>query len=126
MSDVSGSLVQTDSCPVKTTINQVKFGDSPITLLITKYSNRTQLIITETGKSSVIYQVTKIGEHEHLTFEINCVLGVETEESLVAARILSEQFEAKSVTIAFGLKNLSKDLKKDNLSALINVLKEQK
>ena len=121
--ELAGTLVETETCPVKTEIEKVDLGlESPVTVVTSKFSNKTQLIITETGKTSVIYQVDKLGEHP--TFETTCLLGVETEETLVAARILGGQIQDKNpLIVAFGFKDPPKVLVPKNISALANLLK---
>ena len=45
--DFGGVLEETEDCPVKTTIENIDLNlESPVTILVTKFSNKTQLIIT--------------------------------------------------------------------------------
>ena len=52
-----------EDCPVKTVIKTLDLNpDQPVTLTLTQFSNKTLLICSETGKTSVFYQVQKLGE----------------------------------------------------------------
>ena len=86
-----GVLEETEDCPVKTIVETIDLNlESPVSVLITKFSNKTQLIITETGKTSVFYQVSQIGQAAKLTYETSCLFGQETEESLGTIHILRQ------------------------------------
>lgn len=120
-----GVLEETEDCPVKTIVETIDLNlESPVSVLITKFSNKTQLIITETGKTSVFYQVSQIGQAAKLTYETSCLFGQETEESLVTARIIGEQLGSKNpVIVAFGLQDNQRALTPTNISNLVNFIK---
>jgi len=120
-----GILEETEDCPVKTIVESIDLNlESPVSIVITKFSNQTQLIITETGKTSVFYQVSQIGQAAKLTYETNCLFGQETEESLVTARIIGEQLGSKNpIIVAFGLGDNQKSLNPTNISTLVGFIK---
>lgn len=120
-----GILEETEDCPVKTTVETFDGLnlDTPVNIVLTKFSNKTQLLVTETNKTSVFYQVSRIGE-THPTFETICLLGVESEESLVTARIIGEQLDIKiPLVIAFGFQDSKAALKPAHIGPLVDFIK---
>ena len=121
---MSGQLEQIDDCPVKTNVHLLDLNlDSSVTVVFSKYSNKTQVIITETGKTSVFYEVTQ-SQGERKVFETACIFGTEVEESLIAARIIGELLGSQNhpVVIAFGFKDLGKALTKSNVSKIVEFI----
>ena len=90
------SLLEIEDCPVKSKVEQ--FQEFSVTL--TEFSDKTQLIISDSGKICVLYQVQKVGQ----IFETHCLLGPDTEEARVCARILGAQIQKDFALIAFGPK----------------------
>ena len=121
----NGILLETEDCPVKTITRSLDLNlESNVSIVLTKFSNKKQLIITETGKSSVLFQVSQIGEHP--TFETTCLFGQETEESLATARIIGQEFGAKNpLIIAFGFRDPQKALHPSNIKTLVDFIKAE-
>ena len=103
----TGDLVEVESGPVKTVINSLEIGDIFVSVVISKFSNKLQLLITESGKISVWYETTKVkgaSSNPKPIHEITCLFGSESEESLIAARILSQEIPSEiPIIIGFGL-----------------------
>lgn len=97
--------------------------DSSVSVVLSKYSNKTQVIIPETGKTSVMYEVMQ-STSERKVFETTCLFGSESEESLITARIIGEQLGSKNpVVIAFGFQDISKALNRSNVSKIVDFIK---
>ena len=56
----TGDLVEVESGPMKTVTNSLEIGEIFVSLVISKFSNKLQLLITESGKISVWYETTKV------------------------------------------------------------------
>ena len=128
----SGTLEETQDCPVKTSVHELDLNlDNQVSVVQTKFSNKIQFLITETGKPNVIFEVTRIQGKANLStgkighiFETNCLIGLETEESLVAARILAEQLGVSTpIVIGFGFKDTAKALHPSNIKTLVDFIK---
>ena len=128
----SGVLEETQDCPVKTSVHALDLNlDNQVSIVQTKFANKVQFIITETGKTNVLFEVTRVqgkanlntGKVGHI-FETNCLIGLESEETLVAARILAEQLGASTpIVIGFGFKDTAKALHPSNIKTLVDFIK---
>ena len=108
----SGELIEIEESPVKTTINSFELENVNLSIVISKFSNKLQIIITETGKTGVLYEVSKVKGPQNnpkSIHDVNCLLGVETETTLIAARILGQEISSEiPLIIGFGLSDPEK------------------
>ena len=128
----SGILEETQDCPVKTSVHTLDLNlDNQVSVVRTKFANKTQFIISETGKPNVLFEVSRVqgkanlstGQIGHI-FETNCLIGLETDETLVAARILAEQLGSTTpIVIGFGFKDTAKALNPSNVKTLVDFIK---
>ena len=128
----SGILEETQDCPVKTTVHALELNlDNSVSVVITKFANKTQFIITETGKTNVLFEVCRVQGKANLStgkighiFETNCLIGLETEEALVTARIIAEQLDISNpIVIGLGFNDISKALNPKNIKDLVDFIK---
>ena len=57
----SGILEETQDCPVKTSVHALDLNlDNQVSIVQTKFANKVQFIITETGKTNVLFEVTDL------------------------------------------------------------------
>ena len=108
MSFDGGELVEIENCPVKTSVHEIELGETVKSVVISKYSNKIQILITaDSGKVSVLYEASKskgVQVNPNPIHDVNCLFGVESEPSLVAARILSSEIQADvPLVIGFGI-----------------------
>ena len=111
MSFDGGELVEIENCPVKTSVHEIELGDEKTvnnSIVISKFSNKIQILITtESGKVSVLFEASKskgVQVNPNPIPDVNCLFGVESEPSLVAARILSSEIQADvPLVIGFGI-----------------------
>jgi len=75
---------------------QTKSGalpDSGIQIVFTRFSDRTQLLLTRTGKTGTVFQITRDASKEaqanKLVVSVDLLLGVESQERLLFARLLA-------------------------------------
>ena len=128
----SGILEETQDCPVKTSVHTLDLNlDNQVSVVITKFSDKTQYIITETGKTNVLFEVCRVQGKANLStgkighiFETDCLIGLESEESLVTARIIAEQLDISNpLVIGLGFKDISKALNPKNIKILVDFIK---
>ena len=106
MSLDGGELVEIENCPVKTSVHEIELGETVKSVVISKYSNKIQILITaDSGKVSVLYEASKskgVQVNPNPIHDVNCLFGVESEPSLVAARILSSEIIQADIPLVLG------------------------
>ena len=127
MSFDGGELVEIENCPVKTSVHEIELGETVKSVVISKYSNKIQILITaDSGKVSVLYEASKskgVQVNPNPIHDVNCLFGVESEPSLVAARILSSEIQADiPLVLGFGID--PEILDPSNIKKLVEFIKK--
>ena len=127
MSFDGGELVEIENCPVKTSVHEIELGETVKSVVISKYSNKIQILITaDSGKVSVLYEASKskgVQVNPNPIHDVNCLFGVESEPSLVATRILSSEIQADiPLVLGFGID--PEILDPSNIKKLVEFIKK--
>lgn len=106
--------IENEDCPVKTSVHSFDEFDFPVSVVVSKFSDTLRIIVSEAGLTGVLYKVSltrgranvDTGEIRHI-FDTVCVFGHETEETLVAARLIAERVKSDTpIVIGFGFRDL--------------------
>jgi hypothetical protein len=129
-----GELIEVDAeeCPIETTSHCLDLNlESPVSIVVSKFTDKYYIIITETGKTGILYEVRRdraatnitTGEPRHV-YETSLLLGSETEETTVVARLIAEQVNTDhSIVLGLGFRDYTKGLNPTNVRKLVDFIK---
>ena len=125
------SAAEESKFPVKTSTHVLEnFSENTpkIDLVISHYSDHLFVLITETSKPGSIFQVKRSlveKKSDHL-YDVNLLLGVESEELILTARILAQTLNVdKPLIVCLGLKEPENKLKPQFVRQLVDAVKSK-
>ena len=119
--------------PVKTSTFSYDKSGSPISVVITHFSDKDQIIITDTGKPGTIFQIRKdrpksaiVSSGSEFIFTVDLLLGAESDELIIFGRLLAASLKAsRPLNLAIGLKDAKATLGSPNsIKSLVDSLTE--
>lgn len=101
--------------PVKTSTFSQEIAGTATDLVISRYSDRLLVVVTQIGKPGTFLEVTKSKVNSRLLYNTNLLFGKSSEEYEVVARAVAEQISSElPLVLALGFKvQLTPEVTKD-------------
>ena len=129
MSGASGELIVLDDSekgqfPVKTTTHELDIDTTPgVSIVISRFADKKQILITNTGKASTIYEVKRdrvsgssnenpveVSQEKHI-YTVSTLVGLDSTEYSIVARLLGQVLSSdKPLLVCLGFEDAVKSL----------------